>query len=93
MLGRKMCREACLLETNRCLDSTVHPHAGGTAMEHRGGEIGLSQGKLLGKLIRPCRRGQTERQSREGSPDCSEQKARVGKTGQKLKISGIQVPP
>lgn len=31
MLGRKMCREACPPETNRCLDSTVHPHAGGTA--------------------------------------------------------------
>lgn len=54
MLGRKrMCREGCIPGTNRCLNSTVHPHTGSTAREHRGGEIGLSQGRLgqqLGKL-------------------------------------------
>lgn len=60
------------------------------------GAIVLSQGRLgqqLGKLGRSWRRGQTERQAREGSPDRSEQKGRIRKSGQKLKISGIQVPP
>lgn len=79
----KMCREGCIIRTNWCLNGTVHTCTGRTARsmeEKRLGYLRADRGKT-GKILNRA----NQRQAREGNPDHSEQKARVQKTGQKLK--------
>lgn len=79
----KVCREGCILKTNRCLNGTVHTCTGRTARsmeEKRLGYLRAVRGKT-GKVVNRA----NQRQAREGNADHSEQKARVQKTGQKLK--------